>query len=104
MNFRLTAILFGTILVIGVVLLILTFTGDETSTGDVLMEELVAVKPEEITVVEMEKEDGSKLKLVRVGKDDWNMEWDAPAAEGGGIADPLKRRPTRPRWHNSSRA
>ena len=90
MNFRLTAILFGTILVVGVVLLILTFTGGETAPTDALMEELVAVKPEEITVVEMEKEDGSRLKLVRVAKDRWDMEWDAAGGPDGKQKQPVK--------------
>ena len=46
MNFRLTAILLGSILAVGVVLLVLTFSGEgEGVPGDVLMEELAALKP-----------------------------------------------------------
>ena len=84
MNFRLTAILFGVILVVGVVLLILSFNSEgDTPAADVLMEELASVKPEQIDTVDIEREDGTKLKLVRVDKDHWNVEWDAPVPSGG---------------------
>ncbi len=74
MNFRLTAILFGTIFVLGVVLLIMSFTGDDTPPTDLLAEELVAFKPGEIDTVEFEREGGSKLKITRVDKD--KNRWD----------------------------
>src|SRR5262252_47326 len=84
MNFRLTAVLFGATLVVGVVLLILAFTGDDKSVPtEVLLEELAAVKPDQIDTVEMEREDGSKLKLVRLAPGKWDAEWEV-AAPGGG--------------------
>ena len=83
MNFRLTAILCGGILLVVVVLLVLTFTGDgDTTPTDALLEELAVVKPEQIDTVEIEREDGSRLKLIRTGKDAWNEEWDASAPSG----------------------
>lgn len=83
MNFRLTAILFGAILVVGVVLLILSFSGDgETVSTDALAEELASVKPEQIDTVEIEREGGAKLKLVRAGKDHWDEEWDVTTPGG----------------------
>jgi hypothetical protein len=84
MNFRLTAILLSSIIVVGVILLVLTFSGDGDSVPtDVLMEELTALKPEDIDVVELEREDGTKLKFVRPTKDRWDVEWDAATASGG---------------------
>lgn len=84
MNFRLTAILLGAILVLGVGLLLLTFSGEgEGVTGDVLVEELAAVKPEQIDIVELEREDGSKLKLVRSANNRWEVEWDSSTSTGG---------------------
>ena len=79
MNFRLTAILVGTVFVVGIVLLILTFDDKQTPT-DVLMEELVAIKPDQIDTVEMERADGSKLKLIK--KDRWEEEWEIPTPGG----------------------
>jgi hypothetical protein len=111
MNFRLTAILLSSILIVGVILLVLTFSGEgESVPGDVLMEELAALKPEDIDVVELEREDGTKLKLVRPVKDRWEVEWDAATTSGGKqhftaradastvnelVADLLKARPTK---------
>ena len=89
MNFRLTAILFGAILVIGVVLLIFTFTGDgETVPTDALMEELASVKPDDIDIVEIEREDGATLKLTRSGKDKWDVAWEITTASG--TKEPIK--------------
>lgn len=68
MNFRLTAILFGAVFVLAAVLLIQSFTGDEKPPTDALAEELAGVKAEEIDAVELEREGGAKIKLVR-GKD-----------------------------------
>ncbi|HSQ55900.1 MAG TPA: DUF4340 domain-containing protein [Gemmata sp.] len=75
MNFRLTAILFGTLFVLGVVLLVVSFTGDNSPAGDSLTEELVGLKAEDIDTVEFEREGGSKLKIVRVDKEGnrWNI-------------------------------
>jgi len=84
MNFRLTAILLGSILAVGVVLLVLTFSGDgDAVPTDVLMEELGALKPEDIDIVEIERGDGTKLKLVRLTKERWDVEWDAATSSGG---------------------
>jgi hypothetical protein len=69
MNFRLTAILFGTIAVLGVALLILTFTGDDKPSADVLLEEFVGAKPEEIDAVEFERDGGARVKFVRTDKE-----------------------------------
>ena len=78
MNFRLTAILLGSILFVGVALLIYTFSGEgDAVSSDALMEELAALKPEDIDIVELEREDGARLKLVRSSKDGWEVEWDA---------------------------
>jgi Domain of unknown function (DUF4340) len=74
MNFRFTAILFGIVFVLGVVLLVMSFTGDDKPPTDALAEELIAIKPEEIDVVEFERDSGSKVKLVREsGGKRWNI-------------------------------
>ncbi|MCE9562173.1 MAG: DUF4340 domain-containing protein [Planctomycetes bacterium] len=75
MNFRLTAVLFGSIFVLGLVLLILSFTGGEKTSTDVILEELAATKPEQIDTVEFERDGGAKLKLVRdkTNKDAWEI-------------------------------
>jgi hypothetical protein len=89
MNFRLPAILFATILVLGVVLLILTFSSEDKSTPtEVLMEELAKLKPEDITSVDIEKENGDKLTFTRSGKDSWTEDWDV--SEPGGSKHPVK--------------
>ena len=74
MNFRLTAILFGTIFVLAVVLLILSFSDDKPAT-DLLAEELVAVKPADVDTLEIEREGGARVKIVRAenDKDRWNL-------------------------------
>ena len=96
MNFRLTAILFAAVLVVGVLLLVLTFSGDEKGVPtDVLAEELAALKPDQIDTVEMEREGGSHLKLVRVSKDRWDEEWDVTGAGGGKEQVRAKRAYTR---------
>lgn len=73
MNFRLTAILFGTVFVVAVILLILSFTDGDSPPTDLLAEELAAVKAEDVGVVEIERDPGGKIKLVR-GKD--GKRWD----------------------------
>ncbi len=65
MNFRQTAILIGAVFAVVVVLLILTFTAEDKTT-DILTEELIGVKPEEIDTVEIDRDGASKLKLSRV--------------------------------------
>jgi hypothetical protein len=74
MNFRLTAILFGTIFVLAVVLLVLSLVNDDRPPTDVLAEELAGTKPEQIDAIEFEKESGAKLKIVRAGDaGKWNI-------------------------------
>ena len=76
MNFRQTAILIGSVLIVGVVLLILTLTsGDEKPDGAALAEELIGVKPEQIDTVELERDTGARIKLVRtdVEKNKWEL-------------------------------
>src|SRR5438445_194488 len=73
MNFRLTAILFGSIFVLGLVLLILSFTGDDRPPTDILVEELAGAKAGDIDAVEIEREGGAKLKMVHVDKNRWNI-------------------------------
>ena len=90
MNFRLTAILFGVVLVGGVVLLVLTMTEDKAVPTDLLAEELAALKPDQIDAVEMEREGGSHLKLVRVSKDRWDEEWDVTGYVGRSWAEGKK--------------
>src|SRR5436190_15596411 len=101
MNFRLTAILFGAIFVAGVALLVWTFTGDDRPPTDLLMEEIAGAKPSDIDTVEIEREGGAKLKIVRDAKDkkQWNIvepypaRADADAIEGV-ISALLKAKPT----------
>lgn len=76
MNFRLPAILFGVVLILGVVLLGITlYDTEEKPPTDILLEELavVAAKPDQIDTIEFERADGGRLKLVRVGKDKWEV-------------------------------
>src|SRR5207245_1446241 len=65
MNFRLSAILFGVIFVAGLVLLVLSFTGDDKPPTTTLLEELAGLKPAEIDAVEFERDGGSRFKIVR---------------------------------------
>jgi len=79
MNFRLTAILFGAVFVVGVVLLIMSFGGgDKEVPPDVLAAELVraGVKADDIDAVEFEKADGSVLRMARTDKErrTWQIE------------------------------
>ena len=101
MNFRLTAILFGTIFVLGAVLLVMSFTGGDAPPTDLLAEELAGAKPNEIDALELEREGGGKLRLVRTDKD--KNRWEVaepfiakadPNAIGEIIAALLKAKPT----------
>jgi hypothetical protein len=90
MNFRLTAILFGTILLLGAVLLVMSFMDDDKAVGGTLLEELVGLKPEDVDTVEFEREGGAKLKLVRVDKERnrWNVTEPFTArADGAAVTD-----------------
>ncbi len=78
MNFRLTAALFGAVFVVGVVLLVLSFSGSDTKAeGGSLLAELAMAgiapdKPEKMALVdsvEFERADGSALVVVRTDKD-----------------------------------
>ena len=74
MSFRLTAVLFGAVLVLGLVLLGLALWGDDdAATAGALMPRLAGVKPDDVTGVEVERPDGSKLVLERAGKDGWRL-------------------------------
>jgi hypothetical protein len=74
MNFRLTAILFGTIFALAVVLLVLSYTGDDKPPTDVLLEELAGAKPDDVTAVEVEREGKEKLRLERAsGTAPWRL-------------------------------
>lgn len=82
MNFRLTAILVGSVLVLGVVLLIMSFLGDDSKTPKTgLMEELAALKPSDIDTVEMERADGSRLTMTKKS-DHWEEEWEIQTPGG----------------------
>ncbi len=71
MNFRLTAILFALILVVGVAVLVRSFLSESQEQGS-LIPGLAGVKAEQIDVVEIEKTDPpATLKIERRGKDQW---------------------------------
>jgi len=75
MNFRLTAVLFSSIFVLGLVLLIMSLTGGTKPSTDAITEELAVSKPDQIDTIEFEREGGLKLKLVRdsAHKDQWQI-------------------------------
>ncbi len=73
MNFRTTAILFGMVLLLGVVLLGLAlWEGDEGPTGQTILPRLAGVAAEDVNKVELER-DGSRLVLNRSGTDQWTI-------------------------------
>lgn len=73
MNFRHTAILFGSVLVGVVILLCIAFFTDSAS-DEALFTGLGNTKPEDIDVVEFERtEPPGTLKLTRTGKDQWTI-------------------------------
>lgn len=75
MNFRFTAILFGLLLVLVIVLIGVTFLDDTPTVTGTVFEEFVGVKPEQIDTVEIERADpAGKLVLIRVGKDKWEVQ------------------------------
>jgi hypothetical protein len=73
MSFRLTAVLFGVVLAVGLVLLGLALWDDDSGPTGALMPDLAGAKPEEIKSVALERADGSKLVLERAGKDRWRL-------------------------------
>lgn len=76
MNFRLTAVLFGVVFLVGLVLLAQSFFDGDEKKGEtgLVLTELAGEKAENVTDVEVEKPDGSKLVLRRTGKDAWTVE------------------------------
>jgi hypothetical protein len=71
MNFRLTAILFGLVFVVGLILLWVSFTDEPgQADGGLLLTELAGETDANIAEVEIEK-DGGKLAFKRAGKDGW---------------------------------
>lgn len=85
MNFRQTAVLIGSVFAVVVVLIVLTFVTDDKTPGtDVLTEELVGVKADEIDTVEMDR-DGARLKLERTdaATNKWKLVEPYPAAADG---------------------
>ena len=101
MNFRLTAILFGAIFVLGAALLVMSLTDDDTPPTDALAEELAGVKAEDVDTVVFEREGGAKLVLSRVDKERnrWKVTepYAAPAdgpAVSDLVSDLLKAKPT----------
>lgn len=74
MSFRLTAVLFGAVLVLGLVLLGMALWEDDAGTASgALLPDLAGAKADDITGVEVERPDGSKLALARAGKDAWRL-------------------------------
>ena len=89
MNFRLTAILFGAILVIGVVLLIFTFTGDsDTVSTDALMEELASSSRTRSTSSRSSAKTARRSSSSRTGKDKWDVAWEVTTTSGA--KEPIK--------------
>ncbi|MDB5311082.1 MAG: hypothetical protein JWO38_5284 [Gemmataceae bacterium] len=72
MNFRLTAALFGTVFVLGLVLLGLSlWEEDAQPSGELLLTGLAGAKAEQIDTVELERGDGARLVLKRGEKGQW---------------------------------
>lgn len=73
MNFRTTAILFGIVFALGVVLLALSLMEeDKAPSGELVLAGLAGVKPEEVDTVELDR-GGSRLVMKRTGKDNWEI-------------------------------
>src|SRR5262249_48166570 len=76
MNFRLTMVLFGLLLVGAVVLLTLTFLDETPSVGDIALEDLAkaGVKAKDIDTIEIEPtHPAGQIGLVRVGENRWEL-------------------------------
>lgn len=72
MNFRLTALLFGSLLLLGLVLLGLAlFEGEKPPSGDLVLSKLAGTKTDQIDTLELERSDGSRVVFKRAGKDKW---------------------------------
>lgn len=92
MNFRLTAILFGILLVGTLVLLGLSFWDDSPRVGNVLFEDLAAagVKAKDINTIEIEKVgEGARIVLIREGDKPWELREPVKARADSGAADRL---------------
>ncbi len=73
MNFRTTAILFSTLLILGIVLLVFSFTQDEgTPSRELLMTNLAGMKAAEIDTLELEK-GSSRLVFKRQDENHWSI-------------------------------
>ena len=73
MSFRTTAILFGLVFVLGIGLLIHSFSDDDnTPTKELLLATLAGAKTEEIDTVELEK-GSTRLVFKRKDKDNWTI-------------------------------
>ncbi|MFO0804596.1 MAG: DUF4340 domain-containing protein [Gemmataceae bacterium] len=86
MSFRTTAILFGIVFLLGVGLLVLSLSDEDTTpTKDLLLGKFAGAKAEEIDTVEIEK-GSSHLVLKREGKDKWVIQEPVSArAEAAGV-------------------
>jgi hypothetical protein len=85
MSFRTTAILFGIVFVLGVALLILSLSEEETATTkEPLLSNLAGAKAEEIDTVEIEK-GSARLVLKRKDKDHWSIVEPITARADGGV-------------------
>lgn len=75
MNFRLTAILIGVVLLLGVLLLGYNLYEEGEAPPENLFPELKSLRADQIDTVEIEKADGGKLTLVRAAnsKDKWDI-------------------------------
>src|SRR6185437_6846915 len=73
MNFRTTAILFSTLLVLGIVLLVFSFTQDEgTPSRELLMTNLAGMKAAEVDTLELEK-GSSRLVFKQQHENHWTL-------------------------------
>jgi hypothetical protein len=87
MSFRTTAILFGIVFLLGIGLLILSFSEDDTTpTKELLLSHLAGAKAEEIDTIEIEKV-SARLVLKRVDKDHWNITEPVSARADAGTVD-----------------
>ncbi|MDY3554675.1 DUF4340 domain-containing protein [Gemmata sp. JC717] len=103
MNFRLTAILFGIVFVIGVVLLILSFDAPDTSPTGVLVAELdtAGKKSDDVDEIEFERPGAEPLLIKRTDKDrnTWQIQKPIAAPADASRVQPvivalLKAKPT----------
>lgn len=92
MNFRTTAILFGIVLVFGLILLSLNLFMEEGTSSDALVEELASagVKSEQVDTVEIERANApTVLKFVKTGKDSWAVDEPVKARADAAAVDSI---------------